>query len=193
VEKGLLSLAICKPMLRSTANVDDIVIGFAANSLHADNRLIYVARVNRKLENGDYYQPTKYNNRADCIYTWQRGRFAERADARYHGNPGDLVHDLGQHPNYSRANTLLSREFCYFGAAGSDEYKKAFPAVAKAVATLGRGHRVHHDAKLHGELVKLASRICALNGPRILGKPSMVAHRGVTHRGGGCGVVRKSC
>lgn len=52
VENGLLSLAICKPMIRRTAKNGDVVIGFAANSLHADNRLIYVARVNEKLENG---------------------------------------------------------------------------------------------------------------------------------------------
>jgi len=193
VEKGLLSLSICKPMLRRTAEKGDIVMGIAANSLHADNRLIYVARVNEKLENGDYYRPGKHNGRADCIYEWQGGRFAQRAGALYHGSAGDLGHDLGQHPNYPRANTLLSHEFCYFGASGSDAYKKAFPLVARAVAALGRGHRVHHDAKLLTELEKLARWSCDLDGACIQGKPKSGPRCGVSHRGGGCGVAERKC
>lgn len=131
VTSSLLSLAICKPMIRNTAIKGDIIIGFAANSLHANNRLIYVARVTEKLVNGDYFKPGKYNRRSDCIYEWRRGRFISRAGAIHHGAPGDLVHDIGKHPNYPRANTLLSSEFCYFGASGSDAYKKAFPMVEK--------------------------------------------------------------
>ena len=191
VEKGLLSLAICKPMLRSTADQDNIIIGFAANSLHSDNRLIYVARVNKKLLNGDYYRPGKYSRRADCIYESRGHHFGPRPGALYHGGSGDLLHDLGPHPHYPRANTLLSREFCYFGKSGSDAYKKKFPTVAKAVRDLGRGHRVHHDAKLLAELEKLASWACPLNSPCIQGKPTSKPRSGVSHRGGGCGVAKK--
>ena len=193
VENGLLSLSICKPMIRLTAEDGNIIIGFAANSLHADNRLIYVARVNEKLENGDYYRPGKYNARTDCIYEWRRGRFAQRAGARFHGSPWDLVHDLGEHPGYQRATTLLSWEFCYFGASGSDAYKKAFPAVANAVKALGRGHRVHHDEKLLGELEKLSHWGSALDGACIQGKPNSKPRCGVSHRGSSCGVAERSC
>jgi hypothetical protein len=189
VERGLLSLAICKPMIRSTAAKDDIVIGFAANSLHADNRLIYVARVNDKLINGDYFKLGKYNGRTDCIYKWRGGRFAARARAIYHGSRGDLVHDLGKHPDYPRANTLLSQEFCYFGASGSDTYKKEFPIVTKAVAALGRGHRVHHNVKLLAELERLAKWCCALDGACVRGEATSKPRCGVSHRGGGCGVA----
>ncbi len=191
VENGVLSLSICKPMLRHTAEKNDIVIGFAANSLHADNRLIYVARVNETLQNGDYYRPGKHNGRADCIYEWRGVRFAPRTGALYHGLPGDLGHNLGQHPNYPRANTLLSWEFCYFGASGLDAYKKAFPLVAGAVTALGRGHRVHHDAKLLTQLEKLTRWSCELDGPCIQGKRKSEPRCGVSHRGGGCGVAEK--
>lgn len=191
VENGLLSLSICKPMLRRTAERGDIVIGFAANSLHADNRLIYVARVNEKLGNGNYYRPGKYSGRADCIYEWRDGRFAQRVGALYHGSAGDLGHDLGQHPNYPRAHTLLSREFCYFGASGTDAYKREFPRVSGAVGALGRGHRVHHDARLLAELEKLAPWSCDLNRACIQGQPKSGPRCGVSHRGGGCGVVER--
>lgn len=33
VENGLLSLAICKPMIRKTAKEGDLILGFAGNSL----------------------------------------------------------------------------------------------------------------------------------------------------------------
>jgi hypothetical protein len=60
VQKGLLSLAICKPMIRSSARCGDFILGFAANSLRpSDNRLIYAARVTRKLCNGEYYKDRK--------------------------------------------------------------------------------------------------------------------------------------
>jgi hypothetical protein len=190
VEEDLLSLAICKPMIRRTAAKDDIVIGFAANSLNPDNRLIYVARVNDKLVNGDYFRPGEYSGRSDCIYEWRGGRFAARDGAIYHGSPDDLVHDLGKGTDdYPRANTLLSREFCYFGASGSDAYKKTFPIVAKAVAALGRCHRVHHHAGLLAELERLAQWNCALNGACIRGQPTGKPRLGVSHRGGGCGVA----
>src|SRR5689334_11346460 len=83
VTSKLLSLAICKPMIRGTAEVGDLVIGFAANSLHADNRLIYVARVTKKLMNGDYFKQAEYSGREDCIYEWRGGRFVVRAGAKY--------------------------------------------------------------------------------------------------------------
>src|ERR1051325_8135232 len=193
IEDGLLSLAICKPMIRSTAEKENIVLGFAAKSLHADNRLIYVARVNEKVENGDYYRLSKYEGRGDCIYEWRQGSFAQRPGARYHGSPNDLVHDLGEHPNYRRGNTLVSWEFCYFGASGSDAYKQRFPTVANAVARLGRGHRVHHDAQLLAELEQLASWQCPMNAASVLGQPTSKPRRGVSHRGGGCGVAKRQC
>ncbi len=60
VEDGLLSLAICKPMIRSTAEPEDLIFGFAANSPHRDNRLIYIARITEKVCNGDYYREKRF-------------------------------------------------------------------------------------------------------------------------------------
>ncbi len=191
VENSLLSLAICKPMIRRTAREKDIVIGFAANSLHIDNRLIYVARVNEKLINGDYYRQKQYSRRADCIYEWRRDRFVSRSGALYHGLPWDLPHDLGLPPGYPKANTLLSREFCYFGEKGSDAYKKTFPEVGEAVEALGRGHRVHHEAKLLTQLWKLTQWNGVLNGAQVNGKPKSMPRCGVSHRGGGCGIAER--
>lgn len=189
VQDDLLSLAICKPKIRNTAEVGDIVFGFAANSLHADNRLIYVAKVSQRLTNGDYFKKSEYRNRADCIYSYRGANYHVRSTARYHGSIRDLHHDLGRPPDYTRANVLLSKDFCYFGAAGSAAYKYKFPAVTHSIGRLKRGHRVSHSARLLKELGKLAGTLCLLRGAHIVGAASQQPSRGVCLRGSGCGIA----
>lgn len=59
----LLSLAICKPFIRTTAAVGDLIFGFASNRLSADNRLIYIARVTTVEADGDYYEKARAQRR----------------------------------------------------------------------------------------------------------------------------------
>jgi len=112
----LLTLAICKPMIRRTARVGDVLFGFAANSLSPDNRLIYIARVTSVEEDGDYYEKATYEHRGDRIYIRaDDGRFCVRPDARYHKDGAPLATDLGSFPEYGRARVVISDDFRYFG------------------------------------------------------------------------------
>ncbi len=154
----LLSLSICKPMIRSTAKVDDLIFGFAAKSLHSDNRLIYIAHVTEKLCNGDYYKTSQYFEREDCIYEWNKDHFQWRLNAKHHSQD-DLEHDIGKHPNYERAYTLLSEDFRYFCEKGNDDYKNRYPTIKEAIEKLGRGHRVNHVEKLKAELLALKEEV----------------------------------
>lgn len=188
IRKGLLSLAICKPMIRSNATEGDLIFGFAANSLHRDNRLIYAARVTRKLPGGEYYKDKRYADRGDCIYEFRSSHFVWRTGALHHG-PEHLVHDLGSFPEYARANVLLSTDFRYFGAAGTDEYKSMFRLVRNAVERLGRGLRVHHGIELHDQLLKLADWVWHCTRRKVLGSPTSAPSRRVCYWAGSCGVV----
>jgi hypothetical protein len=156
VQDDLLTLAICKPMIRTTAEAGDLIFGFAANHIEensgvraTDNHLIYIARVD-EIFGRDYYGSAEFADRMDCIYEPVGGGFRWRAGC-CHG-PEHLVHDLGERPDYSRAVVLASRDFRYFGKAGSSDYKAQFPAVKDAVERTGRGHRVNHDEVLQREL-----------------------------------------
>src|SRR5437879_12790248 len=102
-------------MIRNTAQRGDLIFGFAANSLHRDNRLVYVAVVTDKLSGRDYYGDARFEERGDWIYRFRGGRFYRRRHAMYHYGPEHLPHDLGEHPTYGRANVLLSTDFRYFG------------------------------------------------------------------------------
>jgi len=155
VHVGVLSVAICKPMIRSSAQVGDFLVGFAANSLHKDNRLIYVAKVTKKLTDGVYFRDSEYRNRPDCSFEWNGRAYQVRPGAKHHASKGHLPHDLGKPPDYPRANVLLSDEFRYFSDSLPEHYKKRFPALGKAIDDLAIGHRVNHRGAVLDDLKRL--------------------------------------
>jgi hypothetical protein len=55
VRDGKLSLAICKPSIRTSARCGDFILGFAGNALHKNNCLIYAAKVGRCVTGDEYY------------------------------------------------------------------------------------------------------------------------------------------
>jgi Nucleotide modification associated domain 2 len=189
VVRGLLSLAICKPMIRTKAKAGDLIFGFAANSLNRDNPLIYAARVTGKLPNGEYYKWSRYAGREDRIYRFKHGRFIRREDAQHHFRASDLVRDLGAGPEYWRACVLLSTDFRYFGKAGSDEYKTKFHRVRRAVEQLGRGYRLHHSDALRDELFAMEDWVWRSTRTKKSGPPTNALSRQACHRGGSCAAV----
>ena len=145
VSGDILSLAICKPAIRSTAESGNIILGFAGNDLYKDNRLIYVARVTDKLDSRNYSSESRYAARPDSIYQWDGRRFQWKSGSKFH-LPSDLEHDLGQAPDYDRANVLLSEgmdNFRYFGANCPVDYKR-YLHLKLLIGKLGRAYRVHN-------------------------------------------------
>jgi len=161
VSNGVLSLAICKPAIRSTAGRGSIVLGFAADSLYRDNCLVYVARVTENLEGRKYFlDSSRYVDRPDCIYRWAGHRFEWKTGSRFH-LPSDLVHDLGEAPHYGRAHVLLSEgvnNFRYFRDKCPIDYKKEYPRLSALVESLGQGHRVNFGSDLRAELARFAEQ-----------------------------------
>lgn len=92
---------------------------------------------------------------SSTISTWSHVKaFAWRPGAAHHG-PENLVRDYGERPSSSRSSLLLSRDFRYFGAQGSPDYKARLPLIKEAVERLGPGIRVSHDDALSRELFAL--------------------------------------
>jgi Nucleotide modification associated domain 2 len=189
IQRGILSLAICKPIIRRSAEVGDIIFGFTANSLDRQNRLIYAALITKKLRKGEYYEGDKFTSRDDCIYEFRQGRYVRRKDAKFHNNPGDLSHDLGEHPEYPRANVLLSTDFRYFGVNGTDEYKSKYELIGKAVESLGRGQRVNLAPELREQFLATKKWLWGKSQSKVLGRPSEPPSGTSCHRARFCGVV----
>ena len=160
VANGLLSLALCKPALRATAQAGDTVIAFAAKSMCADQRLVYAAVVARRFVQGTYYRASEFQRRRDCIYRWSSGAFHRKKSATVHASDEDLVHDLGEAPGYSRANVLVSENYRYFADTRPADHGR-YPAIARLLAQLGQGHRVNHGDRLREELERYLAHIWA--------------------------------
>ena len=135
--RNMLSLAICKPKIRKIAEDADIIFGFGGK--HYGEHLIYIAVVKERTKIGDYYRNHKFALRPDCIYRDKQGIPKLKANARYHTQSDEREHDVGLH--FERSYVLLSKDFRYFGRAGTDSYKKDSPRVKAIVEHFGRNHR----------------------------------------------------
>jgi Nucleotide modification associated domain 2 len=175
---GFLSLAICKPGIRTTAHAGDVLFGFAADSLNPDNRLIYIARVTRVEDDGDYYEKATYEHRGDRIYIrGDDGRFRLRGDARYHADGDDdhILKDLGSPPEYERARVLISDDFRYFGSARRSRTVdlSPYPHLQRLLRTGGcRPYRVKHPPERAVELRQLLASAWSDHAAQIVGSPS---------------------
>ena len=158
VEHGVLSLALCKPAIRATARVGDTLIGFAAKSMCADQRLVYAAVVTDRLADGAYYRRARWRNRLDCIYAWSDGAFGRKRNETAHDSAADLAHDLGEAPAYSRANVLVSDNFRYFAESRPADHAR-FQALSRMIDRLGQGHRLNHGDRVKDELERYLAEI----------------------------------
>jgi hypothetical protein len=167
VWRGRLSLAICKPKIRSTAEEGSIIFGFGGKAY--DERLIYIAKVTEKPPRGDYYRNERYAGRPDCIYRENTaGGASLKKGAKYHSKGDQLEHDIGQ--NFERADVLLSDDFRYFGSAGDADYKK-HSSIKAVIEKLTQGHRVPDAEKLYGELMLLRDEMWGKFDKKKVGEP----------------------
>jgi hypothetical protein len=179
----LLTLATCKPKTRSVAVPGDFIIGFSSNRDGA--RLIYVAKVSRKLSDGMYFKGKAHARRLDCIYENRDGRAVLRPGVNIpgHNTLEDIERDVGA--EFGHGHVLLSdrRDFSYFGRTGTANYARRFTRLAEAVCACTQGHRVNHDPGVLRELHVLIRWL--RRKPGVHGKPTKPL------REGGCGCGRK--
>ena len=164
----VLSLALCKPIIRCKADQGSWIFGFAANSLrisHPGNRLIYVARVDKSLPGSEYYaDDSEYRRRPDCIYRPVHEGFEWRKGSAFHLNGAQMDHDLGSaHAGFDRARVLISTEFRYFGREGQSLTPSA-PTLRNLLNRLTQGHRTNFDSPTRLALEELKHDAFSLAG-----------------------------
>ncbi|MCS7468516.1 hypothetical protein NZK35_17830 [Stieleria sp. ICT_E10.1] len=172
VYRNLLSLAICKPAIRRTAKVGDLVFGFGGNNEQIPNRLVYIAEITEKSTGGDYYYEPRFAKRPDCIYRWTAGdELVLKDDAKFHQHADARPRDVGRYSRYGNASVLLSKDFRYFGASATDDWKRSYPTITKLVEGMGQGHRVNHGPRLSEELLELKAEMWQTYAKVKLGEP----------------------
>ena len=152
-EEALLTLAICKPAIRRTAQAGDRVLGVTSHSLARTDgyplgSVIDAAVVGEAVEGRDYFSGNggEFGGRPDCIYEFHQknGRAVHAGRSRLHVGEAHLLKDLGRYPFYRNGRVLLSREFRYFGAEAVRIPGRLHLLTAAAEA-LGQGHRVYTE------------------------------------------------
>lgn len=168
VHDRLLSLAICKPKIRSTAQAGDLIFGFGGRRL--GGRLIYAAFVTEKPEVGEYYRRRSYFGRPDCIYREVDCRPKRIPRARFHFETDESSKDVGS--CFERAFVLLSDDFRYFGKAGTVDFRGRYTNLTSALDRLTQGHRVNHPAAIRRDLIRFANELWRDFRSKINGEPS---------------------
>jgi hypothetical protein len=178
-EEAMLTLSICKPAIRRTAQVGDRILGITSHALaraesYPLGAVIYAAKVTATMDPREYYaERSAFAARPDCIYEFHQanGRFMHRGRTRLHENSAYEARDIGRYPYYRNARTLLSAEFRYFGAAAV-----VIPArlgmLRRMAEALGQGHRVFEerdgeDGELNA-LFRLLWRRATLHTPAVV-------------------------
>jgi len=121
----VLTLATCKPQIRATKKVGDLIAGFSSKSLNGDDvgreRLVYIMKVTAITDYDSYFRDkrfklkkasrgTEISTRGDNIYYTENGTY-KQALTFFHKNDEEIEHDLGSD------KVLISNEFFYFGQA----------------------------------------------------------------------------
>ena len=181
VTPDLLTLAICKPKVRSAADLRDWIFGFMDNRF--ENRLVYIAKVTGKMVGGAYYGASVFQSRLDCIYHWTPlDRLRVKSNARYHGSRKDALKDIGALPEYRSANVLLSTNFRYFGSTDCEVFLPK--RLGEYIRHVGQNHRSNSLQPLRRTLQKFRDDVWNRYGTKKkLGQPLHPDDRAKCHGG----------
>lgn len=152
--RNKLSLAICKPKIRTAAQGGDWIVGVAGQGLLPSAPRVHIMQVTEVSEDGTYYAQTSSKSRPDAVYQWKRNKLAWRPGAAFHG-PEDTLRDVGAGPQGKVARVLLSTRYRYFGKAASTAYSAIAPLAQKMAQSIGRAHRVNHPDAVYDAWMKV--------------------------------------
>ena len=140
---GFLTLATCKPVIRSSASVGDILVATGSSAGDYENRLIYAAKVSRVIDMNEYFdnpmyqvkKPSDENKNGDNIYREENGNWIQLHNNLH--NKDDMDHDL------ESTNVLICDDFWYFG-----DKAPLLPENLLGIVKKGRGHKNIDDGAL---------------------------------------------
>jgi hypothetical protein len=156
IDYGLVSLATCKPKIRSSAKPGEWVIGFYPRP-HSRGLVAWAGRIDHRIDVGGYEK--QYRERSDAIYR-------TRPDGGFKCLRPDYHPELGAFRKDTSAPVLIfdPEATWYFG-----RNPKMLPEHLMHLAAGGRGHRVNGVKK--GDTIALQKWLESIALPGIHGSP----------------------
>jgi hypothetical protein len=141
---GYCTLACCKPTIRRTASVGDLIVGLSPKGL--GHRVVYVMRVTGKMSFADYWRDRRYERKRPNLQLNERRACGDNiyrplAGGRFRQQPSGHSMDDGRGDERTKAKdlrgrfVLVSRDFVYYGAKAIE-----LPPRFRGLI-VGRGHR----------------------------------------------------
>lgn len=126
---GFCSLATCKPGIRSTAQVNDWVVGVGGGRLKAKGKCVFAMKVTQKTNFNDYWHNPDYADKrpvrngskklllGDNIYHYEADENKWLQAHSHHSLADGSTNDANLKRDTTSDKVLLSRHFYYFGSA----------------------------------------------------------------------------
>jgi hypothetical protein len=144
----LLSLALCKPQIRTQAQVGDIIFGFGSKKCNNNGELVYACQVSEIVEAPYYYVLDKYQYRRDCVYRIVDNKVFH-VDGYVNNYPiltsvenvlNQFPHSVNFGKKYKKSRVILSDNFTtFFQDGSSNKLMEMFPLVKEYISKRGRG------------------------------------------------------
>jgi hypothetical protein len=146
---GFCTLATCKPAIRSTARIDDYVVGTGSAVHQRQGYIVYFMRVDQIVTFEEYWTSERFAVKkprlnaaktvafGDNIYHKENGVWVQ-ADS-FHSRPGGHVHEENLRTDTRSDKVLVGQRFAYWGGSGPEipaEYRQRGRNVLA-----GRGHK----------------------------------------------------
>ncbi|QYX47159.1 hypothetical protein K3F43_21155 [Pseudomonas tussilaginis] len=123
---GICTLGTCKPQIRKSAQVGDIIVGCGSTALHLEGRAIFAMRVTRKLSFQEYWEDESFRIKRPNLYSSQSMAFGDNIYHRdgeswlqedsHHSFEGGQLNHANLLRDTSSDNVLIGDEFVYWGA-----------------------------------------------------------------------------
>lgn len=127
--QGICSLATCKPKLRGSAKVGDLVVATGCKENNLVRRVICVMRVSEKLKFQEYWDDPRFDKKkpffggnlsrayGDNIYHKDlHGQWVQ--EFSHHSHPDGSINQANLDTDTSHDAVLIAEDFVYWGGAG---------------------------------------------------------------------------
>jgi hypothetical protein len=151
---GVCTLATCKPRIRSTAQIGDLVLGTGSKARAREKRVVYAMRVTETMTFNSYWSDSRFQQKQTNLRGSKKQAFGDNIyfkdpkTGKWHQEDSHHSHSDGA-PN--RANVaadtqadrvLVSNDFVYWGGSGPEMPKKFLNyAPSRESICVGRNHK----------------------------------------------------
>lgn len=151
---GFLTLATCKPVIRRTAVVGDWLVGTASARSGHQNKVIYVAKIDKTPSIAEYGADPAYSSKRPSHSRGEESRHGD--NIYYQDNASEWhqrknIHHGSEHTRHdlSGGNVLIANKFWYFGSNPQSLPKDLLHIVKK-----GPGHKCERSPDIIFRLEK---------------------------------------